>query len=116
MGFAHITVATRALQLPKDDMASMREKDMIRLQVKPIPADLHAFVLELLQLLLFRTLRDRLFMTLEAGFEARHAGEVLGLKIGMAGVALQPLVDMQLVVERDRLLVPGARPEINEKK
>jgi hypothetical protein len=97
-------------------MAAVGEKDMIRLLIEPIPTDLQALFLEDFELLLFRAFRDRVFMTFQAGFDARHAGEVLGLKIGVAGFAFQPLPDMELVVERNRLLNLRARPNIEEKK
>lgn len=89
---------------------------MVRLLIKPFPTDLQAFFLEFFDFLFFRAVGERVLMTIHAGFDAGHPGEVPGLKIGVARIAFQPLGDVSFVVERNRLLNLRAGPNVEEKK
>ena len=97
-------------------MATVRKEDMVRLLIKTFPTDLQTFFLEFFEFLFFRTVGDRVLMTIHAGFDTGHPGEVLGPKIGMARIAFQPLGDVSFVVERNRLLHLRAGPNVKEKK
>ena len=55
-------------------------------------------------------------MTFQAGVELRHPGKGLGPEEAVASIALQPLLQMLLVIERDGLVSLGAKAEADEKE
>jgi hypothetical protein len=105
-----------ALDLSKNGMTTMGEENMIRLFVKAFPGNLLSSSPKLPDLFLLRTFCDRLFMTLQAGGDVRHSGEGLGFEIGVAGVTFQPLCQMFLMIERDRLSSLGTKTQADEEE
>jgi len=104
------------LDLSKNGMTPMGEEDMIRLFVKAFPGNLLSFSPKLPDLFLFRTFCNGLFMTLHAGGYVRHSGKGLGFEIGVAGVTFQPLCQMFLMIEGDRLSSLGAKTQTDEEE
>ena len=100
----NLSVAGLTLDLSQNDMTTMRIEDMIRLAVDLVPGDCLPLFCKLPDLLLFRTLGDRVFVTLQADGDIRHSGEGLGFVVPMARVTLQSLFHMLLVVKGDRLI------------
>jgi hypothetical protein len=98
-----ITVTGLAFDLSENDMAAVRIEDMIRLSIDPPPGDLFSCFCELPDLLLLRTFRHRFFVTFQANGGGGQTREALSLVVFVAGVTFEPLIDMLLVIERDRL-------------
>ncbi len=94
----------------------MRKEDVIRLSIYSFPRDCLPFFLKLSDFFFFRRLGDRFFVAFEADAVARHSGEGLGLKEGMACITFQPLLSMLFVIERDRLVGLRTKAEAEEKK
>ena len=92
----------------------MRKEDVIGLPVNPFPGNLFSFRSKLSDLFLFWALSDRFLMALYTGGHCRHSRKGLGFEIGMAGIALQALVHVFLVVEGDRLLSLGANTQMDQ--
>ena len=64
---ADVSVAGLAFDFSKDSMASMGEKDMVRLSVDPFPQEFLFLLFKLPDFFLFGTLGGGLLMTFEAG-------------------------------------------------
>jgi hypothetical protein len=113
--FADRSMAGLALDLSKNDMAPMGVEDMIGFSVNVPPGNLLPFFCKLPDLLLFRTLRNGIFVAFQANGDVRHPGEDLGVLVLMTGVAPQSLFEMLLVIESDRLV--GSRTvRVGDKK
>jgi hypothetical protein len=74
----NISVTVLTLNLSENDMASMREEDVVGLLVEPFPGDFFPFFVKLPNLFLFRTFCNGLFMTIEAYCRVGHPGKGLG--------------------------------------
>ena len=101
---ANGSVTGLTFHLPKNDMASVGVEDVIGHFVELPPRDFLLFFCKLPDLLFFRTLGDRVFVTLQTDRGVRHSGKGLGLIVSMARVAPESLFDMLLVVKSDRLI------------
>ncbi len=97
-------------------MSPVREVHMIRLPVNPFPGNLFPFRSKLSDLFLFWTLGNRFFVAFHTGSYRWHSSKGLGFEIGMAGVTLQALLHVFLMVEGDRLFSPGANTQTDQKK
>jgi hypothetical protein len=93
--------------LSQDHMPPMGEKDVIRLPVDMSPWDLLLLFFILSDFFFFWITCDWFFMAFQTDCNARQSGKGLGFVVSMAGVALQPLIHMLLMIERDGL--PGLR-------
>jgi len=82
----------------------MREKDVVRLPVDMSPWDLFFLFFVLPDLFLLWIIGDGFFMAFQTDGNARQSGKGLGFVVAMAGIALQSLLHMLLMVERDGLL------------
>ena len=101
-------------RLCQDHMPTVRKEDMIRLFVNPPPGDLLTLLLILSDFFLFRRLRHRFLMALQAGVDVRHPREGLGLEEAVACVTSQTLIDMLFMIERNRLFRLGAKTEADK--
>jgi hypothetical protein len=95
-------------------MPTMRKEDVIGFSVNPFPRNLLSFFGKSPDLFLLWIFCDGFFVALQADTRIGHSGKVLGLKITVTGVTLQPLFDMFLMVERDRLSGPEANAQTDE--
>lgn len=106
--FLHVPVTHTAFQLAQNDMTPVGIEDVIRLLVDLPPNDFLFLSLELPDFFLFGVLRDRVLMALQTDGDFWQPGEGLRFIKRMAGVALQSLFKVFLVVEGNRL--PGFEP------
>ena len=97
-------------------MPTMRKEDVIGFSVNPFPRNLLSFFGKSPDLFLLRIFCDGFFVALQADTRIGHSGKVLGLKITVTGVTLQPLFDMFLMVERDRLSGPEANAQTDKER
>jgi hypothetical protein len=111
-----VSMTALALHPGQHHMATMGEEDVIRLLVEPFPGDLLPFFLKLSDLFFVRMFGQGFFVAFHTGCHFWHARKGLFLKMGMAGGALDALFLMFLVVERDGLVRPETRPEVDEKE
>ncbi len=100
----NLSVASLARDLPQHNMAPMRIEDVIGFLVDPLPGDFSFLSFELPDFFLFGALCDGLFMTFQAGSNFGHSGEGLGFKKRVACVTAQPLFQVFLVIEENRLV------------
>lgn len=89
---------------------------MIRLFIYSFPRDFLPLFLKLSDFLFLWRLGDRFFMAFEADAVARHSGEGLGFKEGMACITFQSLLSMLFMIERDRLVGLITKAKTEEKK
>jgi len=104
-----ISMTGLALHLSQYDMSPMGKEDMIGLSVDPFPGYPFPFFLKLSDFFLLQTFCYGFLVAFQAGCDVGHSGKVLGLKILMARGTFQSLSQVFFVVERDRLLGPGAQ-------
>jgi len=104
------------IHLSQHHMAPVGEEDMIGFFVNLLPGDFLPLFLKLPDLFLFRTFCNGLLMTLQTGGYVRHSGKSLGFEIGVAGVTFQPLFEMLLMVEGDRLSSFGPKTQTDEEE
>jgi len=97
-----------AFQFAQNDMTPVGIEDVVRLFVNLLPGEFLFFFLELPDFFLFGVLGDRVPVALQTGGNVGQAGEGLCFIKWMADVALQPLLQMFLVVEGNWL--PGFEP------
>jgi hypothetical protein len=97
-------------------MPPVREEDMIRLLVDPLPMNLLAFLMNLPDFLFFGVLGERIFVALQTDGHFRHAGKRLVLKMGMAGDTFDSLFLVFFVVEGERLFGFGTEAEEDNKQ
>ncbi len=113
---ADISVTGLALQLAQNNMPPMRKENMIRFSIDLFPWNNFSLFLELSDLFFFRGFGYRFFMAFKAGVQVGQSGEGLGLIEMMAGIALQPLFQVLLMIESDGLLGLGTNTETDEEE
>jgi len=101
-------VTHTAFQLAQNDMTPVGIEDVVRLFVNLPPGEFLFFFLELPDFFLFGVLGDRFPVALQTDGDFWQPGEGLRFIKRVAGVALQPLFKVFLVVEGNRL--PGFEP------
>jgi hypothetical protein len=111
-----IPVALLTLEFPQCNMTAVREVDVVRLPVETSPGDLPSCFLKLPDFFLLWALRNRLFVTFQAGGQGRHSGKGLVFVVGMAGQAFDALFLVAFMIEGDRLVCSSANPEIEEEE
>jgi len=94
----------------------MGKEDVIGFPVNPFPGNLLSFFSPLSDLFLFWFFCDGFLMAPHADINVGHSGKLLGFKITVTGVTLQPLCEMFLMVEGDRLFSLGADAQTDEKE
>ena len=112
----NLPVTGLAGHLSQYHMPTMRKEDMIRLFVYSFPGDFFALLFKKSDFFLFRCLRHRFLMALQAGVDVRHPGEDLGFEEAVACVTPRSLFDMFFMIERDRLLGFRTETQADEKK
>jgi hypothetical protein len=105
-----------ARDLAQDRVSTVGVEDIVRLFIEAFPRNLLSLLSKLPDLFFFWFLCDGLLMTLQTSPDVWHSGEGLRLKIAVAGVALQPLFEVLLMVEGDWLLSFGAKTKTEEEK
>ncbi len=111
-----VSMTGLAGDLPQDRVSSMGVEDVAWLMIKVFPRNLFSLLRKLPDLLFLGTFRHSFLMALQTSCIAWHSGESLGLEVAVAGIALQPLFKMLLVVEGDRLLSLGAKSKTEEEE
>ncbi len=111
-----VSVTGLAGDLSQDCMSSMGVENVAWLFINAFPRNLFSLLRKLPDLLFFGTFRHSFLMALQTSCNARHSRESLGLEVAVAGIALQPLFKMLLVVEGDRLLSFGAKSKTEEEE
>jgi len=105
-----------AFQLAQNDMASVGIEDVIRLFIDLLPCDFLFFSFELPDFFLFGVLGHGVFVALQTGGDFGQPGEGLCFIKWMARVALQPLLQVFLVIKGNRLPGFEALAEGDEKE
>jgi hypothetical protein len=100
-----VSVAELAIDFGENGMPPVGEKDMVGLLVDPFPQDFLFLSFEFPNFFLFGVLGEGILVTLETGGDFRQPGERLCFIKWMARLARQPLLQVFLVVEGNRL--PG---------
>jgi len=103
LALSDISMAGLTWKLPQPHMPTVGKEDVIGFSVNPFPGNPLSFLGKLSDLFLFRALCDGFFVAFHADANIRHSGKVLGLEIGMAGVTFQPLFEVLLMIEGNRL-------------
>ncbi len=98
-----------ARDLAQDRVATVGIEDIVRLFIEAFPRNLSSPFRKLPDLFFFWVFCDGLLMTLQTSPDVWHSGERLSLNVAVAGVTLQPLFEVLLMIEADRLLGPGAK-------
>jgi hypothetical protein len=101
-------MADFTLYAPPDHMPLMREEDIIGFPVQPYPRDLFFCMSVFPNLGLFGTVGERFLVAFETNLKGRLPGKWPGLKIAMTIGAFNPRLFVQLVIERDWLLLGPA--------
>ncbi len=92
-----------AWDLTQDDVSAVGEEDVVRFSVNALPRNSLSLFRKLSDLFFFRALCDSLLVTLQTSGDTRYSGEGLSLIVAVAGVTLQPLFEVLLVVKGDGL-------------
>lgn len=90
----------------QNHMATVGEEDIIGLPIKPVPGNFFAVFLKLPDLFFIRMVGKGILVAFHADCHFWHSREGLFLKMGMAGMALDALLVMFFMVERDGLFRP----------
>ncbi len=85
---ADVPMAGLTRHLSQDHMASMGEKNVIRLPVDVSPWDLLLLFFKLPDSFFFRVICDGFFVAFKADGDVRQSGKGLGLEIAVTGIAL----------------------------
>ncbi len=101
-----VPVAGLALDLPQEDMTPVGIEHVIGLLVEAFPRDFSPLFGKLPNFFFFRTLSDWFLVALQAGCYFGQAREHLLFGIGVTRNAFDPLIQVFLVIEGNRLLGP----------
>jgi hypothetical protein len=113
---SNLSMTGVAFQFSQHHMTAMREKDMVRLLVEPLPGNLLFLFVKGPDLFFFRAVSDGILVALHAEVDPGHSGKGLLPGVGVACGALHPLIKVLLVVERDGLSCPGVYAKADDDK